>query len=174
MKCQTKYQQLEIDLAEPQSSFRRQPSGHAEQGSRHPNQRSSCRRQRSGLSGQGSGCPNQRSDDLEQRSGSLQQGSGLSDQRSGSLEQGSALPRQESGRPNQGSDGLPQRSKHLKSSGLHKNRLFARQTWLKCGSKQWVDCNSSFARLRKPGGEAAKRALDLAFEITRQIQNQKA
>jgi hypothetical protein len=156
MKCQTKYQQLEIDLAEPQSGFRRQPSGHAEQESRHPNQRSSCRRQRSVLSGQESGCPNQRSDDLEQRSGSLQQGS--------------ALPRQGSGRPNQGSDGLPQRSKHLKSSGLHKNRLFARQTGPKCGSKAWVDCNSSFARLRKPGGESAKRALDLAFEITRQIQ----
>src|ERR1035437_5152914 len=170
MKCQTKYQQLEIDLAEPQSGFRRQPGGHAEQGSRHPNQRSSCRRQRSGLSGQGSGCPNQRSDDLEQWSGSLQQGSGLSDQRSGGLEQGSALPRQGSGRPNQGSDGLPQQSKHLKSSGLHKNRLFARQTGLKCGFKAWVGWDSLAERLRRPGGESAKRALDLAFEITRQIQ----
>jgi hypothetical protein len=53
---------------------------------------------------------------------------------------------------------------------LHKNRLFARQTGPKYGSKAWVGWDSLAERLRRPGGESAKRALDLAFEITRQIQ----
>ena len=65
---------------------------------------------------------------------------------------------------------MRQRSKRLKSSGLHKNRLPGHKIGQKGGSEAWVGYDSLAARLRRPGGESAKHALDPAFEITRQIQ----